>query len=55
MKPFAPPFKTSAVGVIGFAFLSSLITPLAFAAGVTVRFVGEQEQWDGFTATGVAL
>jgi len=47
MKPFAPPFKTSAVRVIGFAFLSSLITPLAFGAGVTVRFVGEPKAWSG--------
>jgi hypothetical protein len=41
--------------MLGFALLSSFLNPPAFGAGVTVRFVGEQEQWDGFTATGVAL
>jgi trehalose/maltose transport system substrate-binding protein len=40
MKPFAPPFRKSVVEMLGFAFLASLLTPSAFGAGVTVRFVG---------------
>jgi trehalose/maltose transport system substrate-binding protein len=44
MKPSS--FKTSVVRVLGFALLSSFLNPPAFAAGVTVRFVGEPKQWD---------
>ena len=44
MKP--SPFRTSVVRVLGFALLSSFLNPPAFAAGVTVRFVGEPKQWD---------
>jgi trehalose/maltose transport system substrate-binding protein len=43
MKPFAPPFRKSVVQMLGFAFLASFLTPPAFGAGVTVRFVGEPE------------
>src|SRR5271166_5141807 len=42
MKPFAPPFRKSVVRMLGFAFLASLLTPPAFGAGVTVRFVGAE-------------
>ena len=42
MKPFAPPFRKSAVRILGFAFLASLLTPPGFGAGVTVRFVGAE-------------
>ena len=41
-----PPFRISVVRVLGFALLSSFLNPPAFAAGVTVRFVGEPKQWD---------
>ena len=47
MKPFAPPFRISVVRMLGFAFLASLLTPPAFGAGVTVRFVGEPEGAEG--------
>ena len=33
--------------MLGFAFLASLLTPPAFSAGVTVRFVGEPEGAEG--------
>ncbi|MBV9644378.1 MAG: hypothetical protein JO334_12465 [Verrucomicrobia bacterium] len=45
MKPFAPPFRTSVVRVLGFALLSFFLNPPAFGAGVTVRFVGEKEAY----------
>jgi trehalose/maltose transport system substrate-binding protein len=38
-----PPFRISTVRMLGFAFLASLLSPPAFGAGVTVRFVGEPE------------
>ena len=38
-----PPFRISVVRMLGFAFLASLLSPPAFGAGVTVRFVGEPE------------
>ena len=41
-----PPFRISVVRVLGFALLCSFLNPPAFAAGVTVRFVGEPKQWD---------
>ena len=41
-----PPFRISVVRMLGFAFLASLLSPPAFGAGVTVRFVGEPKQWD---------
>jgi trehalose/maltose transport system substrate-binding protein len=41
-----PPFRISVVRLLGFALLSSFLNPPAFAAGVTVRFVGEPKQWD---------
>jgi hypothetical protein len=33
--------------MLGFALLSSLLTPPTFGAGVTVRFVGEPEGAEG--------
>ena len=45
MKPLAPPFRISVVRMLGFAFLASLLSPPAFGAGVTVRFVGEKEAY----------
>jgi trehalose/maltose transport system substrate-binding protein len=38
-----PPFRISVVRMLGFAFLASLLSPSAFGAGITVRFVGEPE------------
>src|ERR1700726_1790628 len=38
-----PPFRISVVRMLGFAFLASLLSPPAFGAGITVRFVGEPE------------
>src|SRR5271165_996730 len=47
MNPFAPPFRKSLVRMLGVAFLASLLTPPAFGAGVTIRFVGEPEASSG--------
>ena len=41
MKRFAPPFRESVFRMAGFVFLASLLTPLAFGTGVTVRLVAE--------------
>jgi trehalose/maltose transport system substrate-binding protein len=38
-----PPFRESVIRVLGFALLSYFLNPLAFAAGVTIRFLGEPE------------
>jgi len=32
--------------MLGFAFLASLLSPPAFGAGITVRFVGEPEAYN---------
>src|SRR5215472_7402163 len=40
-----PPFRISLVRMLGFAFLASLLSPPAFGASVTVRFVGEPEAY----------
>ncbi|MBV8815878.1 MAG: ABC transporter substrate-binding protein [Verrucomicrobia bacterium] len=42
-----PPFRISVVRMLGFAVLASLLSPPAFGAGVTVRFVGEPKAWSG--------
>ena len=41
-----PPFRICGVRMLGFAFLASLLSPPAFGAGLTVRFVGEPEAYN---------
>ena len=42
MKPFALPFRKSFVRMLGVAFLACLLSPPAFGADVTIRFVGAE-------------
>jgi trehalose/maltose transport system substrate-binding protein len=41
MKPLAPPLRESIARMLSFILSASLLTPLLFGAGVTVRFTGE--------------